>query len=216
MDGWTFCRKIKHNFQTSHIPVILLTALGDEDNRAQGIDIGADMYLEKPFNTEILKKIIKNLIQNREKVTSNVVQKADAYDIEHIQLKSQDQILMQKVMQIIKEKISHRDLNVEMLADAIGISRVHLHRKIKEITGLSARDYLKNIRMKQASLLLTDRRLTISEIAYAVGYSNPAHFSASFKAFYGVSPSEYAGRGARDDGDETAAIEDIGQQSNNQ
>ena len=216
MDGWTFCRKIKHNFKTSHIPVILLTALGDEDNRAQGIDIGADMYLEKPFNTEILKKIIKNLIQNREKVTSNVVQKADAYDIEHIQLKSQDQILMQKVMQIIKEKISHRDLNVEMLADAIGISRVHLHRKIKEITGLSARDYLKNIRMKQASLLLTDRRLTISEIAYAVGYSNPAHFSASFKAFYGVSPSEYAGRGARDDGDETAAIEDVGQQSNNQ
>jgi AraC-like DNA-binding protein len=123
---------------------------------------------------------------------------------------------MQKVMQIIKEKISHRDLNVEMLADAIGISRVHLHRKIKEITGLSARDYLKNIRMKQASLLLTDRRLTISEIAYAVGYSNPAHFSASFKAFYGVSPSEYAGRGARDDGDEPAAIEDVGQQSNNQ
>jgi signal transduction histidine kinase/DNA-binding response OmpR family regulator len=202
MDGWTFCRKIKHNFKTSHIPVILLTALGDEANKAQGIDIGADMYLEKPFNTEFLKKIIKNLIQNREKVTNSIVQKADSYDIESIELKSQDQILMQKVMQIIKDNISHRDLNVEMLADTIGISRVHLHRKIKEITGLSARDYLKNIRMKQASLLLTDRSLTISEIAYAVGYSNPAHFSSSFKAFYGVSPTEYAGRAAKEDEDD--------------
>ena len=195
MDGWTFCKKVKKNFKTSHIPVILLTALGDDASKAQGIDIGADMYIEKPFNTEMLKKIIKNMLQNREKVTDSIVQKADAYSIENIELKSQDQILMQKVQQIIKEKISHRDLNVEMLADTIGISRVHLHRKIKEITGLSARDYLKNIRMKQASLLLTDKNLTISEIAYAVGYSNPAHFSASFKAFYGVSPTEYAGRG---------------------
>lgn len=198
MDGWTFCRKVKRNFKTSHIPVILLTALGDDKSKAQGIDIGADMYLEKPFNTEILKKIIKNMILNREKVTDNIVQKADAYDIENIELKSQDQILMQKVMQIIKEKISCRDLNVEMLADTIGISRVHLHRKLKDITGLSARDYLKNIRMKQASLLLTDKSLSISEIAYAVGYSNPAHFSASFKAFYGVSPTEYSAR-SKDD-----------------
>jgi AraC-like DNA-binding protein len=81
-----------------------------------------------------------------------------------------------------------------MLADAIGISRVHLHRKIKEITGLTARDFLKNIKMKQASYLLTDKSLTISEIAYAVGYSNPAHFSSSFKAFYGISPLAYSQR----------------------
>lgn len=203
MDGWTFCKKLKKNFKTSHIPIILLTALGDDANKTQGIDIGADMYIEKPFNTEMLKKIIKNMIQNREKIADNIVQKADVYSIANIELKSQDQILMQKVQQIIKEKISHRDLNVELLADTIGISRVHLHRKIKEITGLSARDYLKNIRMKQASLLLTDRNLTISEIAYAVGYSNPAHFSASFKAFYGVSPTEYAGRSAKDDSQST-------------
>ncbi|MCR5456378.1 MAG: response regulator [Bacteroidales bacterium] len=205
MDGWTFCKKVKKNFKTSHIPIILLTALGDDANKTQGIDIGADMYIEKPFNTEMLKKIIKNMIQNREKVTDNIVQKADVYSIENIELKSQDQILMQKVQQIIKEKISHRDLNVELLADTIGISRVHLHRKIKEITGLSARDYLKNIRMKQASLLLTDRNLTISEIAYAVGYSNPAHFSASFKAFYGVSPTDYSGRANKDDEPNTAS-----------
>ena len=198
MDGWTFCRKVKKNFKTSHIPVILLTALGDDNSKAQGIDIGADMYLEKPFNTEMLKKITKNMIENREKVAENIVQKADAYTIENIELKSQDEILIQKVKDIIKEKISCRDLNVETLADTIGISRVHLHRKIKDITGLSVRDYLKNIRMKQASLLLTNKNLTISEIAYAVGYSNPAHFSSSFKAFYGVSPTEYSGRSSKD------------------
>ncbi len=198
MDGWTLCRKVKRNYKTSHIPVVLLTALGDDRNKAQGIEIGADMYLEKPFNTEILKKIIRTMLINRDKVIANITNKADNYNIENIEIKSQDEILMQKVMQIIKDKISCRDLNVEMLADTIGISRVHLHRKIKEITGLSARDYLKNIRMKQASYLLTDKSLTISEIAYAVGYSNPGHFSSSFKAFYGVSPTEYADRYTRD------------------
>ena len=197
-DGWTLCRKVKRNYKTSHIPVVLLTALGDDRNKAQGIEIGADMYLEKPFNTEILKKIIRTMLINRDKVIANITNKADNYNIENIEIKSQDEILMQKVMQIIKDKISCRDLNVEMLADTIGISRVHLHRKIKEITGLSARDYLKNIRMKQASYLLTDKSLSISEIAYAVGYSNPGHFSSSFKAFYGVSPTEYADRYNKD------------------
>ncbi|MCQ2252382.1 MAG: response regulator [Bacteroidales bacterium] len=202
MDGWTLCKKVKRNFRTSHIPVILLTALTDDDSKTQGIDIGADMYIEKPFNTLILKKIIKNMIQNRDKVAENIASKSDNYNIDNIELKSQDEILMEKVKDIIKEKISCRDLNVETLADTIGISRMHLHRKIKEITGLTARDYLKNLRMKQASYLLTDRNLSISEIAYAVGYSNPAHFSSSFKAFYGISPTEYASRGAKDNDSE--------------
>jgi len=194
MDGWAFCKKLKRDFHTNHIPVILLTALTDEKSRSLGIEIGADMYMEKPFNTEFLLKVAKNLIENRKKIVDNVTNKAENFNIENIQMKSQDEILMQKVMQIIKDKISDRNLNVEMLADAIGISRVHLHRKIKEITGLTARDFLKNIKMKQASYLLTDKSLTISEIAYAVGYSNPAHFSSSFKAFYGISPLAYSQR----------------------
>ncbi len=202
MDGWTLCKKMKRNYKTSHIPVILLTALGDDVHKGQGIDIGADMYLEKPFNTEILKKIIRNMLINRDKVIANIAGKVEGFNIENIEIKSQDDILMQKVMQIIRDNISCRDLNVEMISDTIGISRVHLHRKIKEITGLSARDYLKNTRMKQASYLLTDKTLSISEVAYAVGYSNPGHFSSSFKAFYGVSPSEYAHRQKEDFEDE--------------
>jgi len=208
MDGWTLCRKVKRNYKTSYIPVILLTALGDDVHKAQGIDIGADMYLEKPFNTEILKKIIRNMLTNRDKVIANITSKAEGFNIDNIEIKSQDDILMQKVMQIIKDNISCRDLNVEMISDTIGISRVHLHRKIKEITGLSARNYLKNTRMKQASYLLTDKSLSISEVAYAVGYSNPGHFSSSFKAFYGVSPSEYAQRQKEDFEDEEFDDED--------
>lgn len=201
MDGWEFCRKLKRDFHTNHIPIILLTALSGDDDKTLGIEIGADMYLEKPFNTKFLLKAVKNLMDNRKKVVDKVENKAENFNIENIQLKSQDEILMQKVMQIIKDKISCRDLNVEMLADQIGISRVHLHRKIKEITGLTARDFLKNIRMKQASFLLTDKNLTISEIAYAVGYSNPAHFSSSFKAFYGISPLAYSQRSKEADND---------------
>ncbi len=192
MDGITFCKKVKHNAQTAHIPIILLTALDDDTHKTQGMEIGADMYMVKPFNTDYLKKAIKNLIENRKRVTDKAENRAENFQIENLQLKSADEILMQKVMQIIKENISRRDLNVEMLADNIGISRVHLHRKLKEITGLSARDFIKNIRMKQASYLLTVKKLNISETAYAVGYSNPAHFSASFKSFFGIPPLTYA------------------------
>ena len=191
MDGITLCKKLKHKAQTNHIPIILLTALGDEAHKSQGIEIGADMYLVKPLNTEFLKKAIKNLIDNRKRVIDKAENRAENFQMENLQLKSADEILMQKVMTIITENISKRDLNVEMLADNIGISRVHLHRKIKEITGLTARDFIKNIRMKQASYLLTVKKLNISETAYAVGYSNPAHFSASFKSFYGIPPLTY-------------------------
>lgn len=191
MDGITLCKKIKRNQHTSHIPVILLTALNDDENRNRGIEIGADMYLVKPFDSKFLKKAIHNLLDNRKKVSDYAGNRADNFNIDNIKLKSQDEILMQKVMAIIKENISGRDLNVEMLADCIGISRVHLHRRLKEITGLSARDFIKSIRMKQASYLLTVKKFNISEVAYAVGYSNPAHFSSSFKLFYGVSPLNF-------------------------
>lgn len=191
MDGITLCKKIKGNIQTSHIPVILLTALSRDEDKAQGIDIGADLYLAKPFNTDFLKKFIANLLENRRKIYKKVQNNSENYNIAKLEIKSHDEILLQKVMTIIKENISEESLNVEMLADSVGISRVHMHRKLKELTNQSARDFIKNIRMKQAAYLLTNKKLNISEIAYAVGYSNLSHFSNSFKSFYGVSPKEY-------------------------
>ncbi len=192
MDGISLCKKIKGHIETSHIPVILLTALSKDEDKAEGIDTGADMYFVKPFNSQILKKTIANLLENRRKIHQQLqAQNGNGYNVDHIKLKSNDEILMQKVMSIVKENISNSELNVEMLADGVGISRVHMHRKLKEITNLSARDFIKNIRMKQAAYILTTKKVNISEVAYAVGYSNLSHFSNSFKSYYGISPKEY-------------------------
>ncbi len=191
MDGITFCKKVKRNIETSHIPIILLTALSKEEDKAEGIETGADMYLVKPFNSDFLKKSIANLIDNRQKIAAMLEKKAEKYQLEPIEIKSHDELLMQKVMSIIKDNISSSELNVELLADGVGISRVHMHRKLKDITNQSARDLIKNVRMKQAAYILVNKKLNISEVAYSLGYTSLSHFSTSFKAYYGVSPKEY-------------------------
>ena len=191
MDGITLCKKVKGNMQTSHIPVVLLTALSKEENRIEGIETGADMYMVKPFSSEFLKKTIAGILENRRKIYDKFQGFEGHYGIENIEIKSHDEILMQKVMTIIKDNISEKDLNVEMLANGVGISRVHMHRKLKELTNQSARDFIRNIRMKQAAYLLTNKKVNVSEVAYAIGYSNLSHFSNSFKMHYGVSPKEY-------------------------
>ena len=191
LDGIKFCKKIKQNMITAHIPVILLTALSRDEDRAEGIETGADMYLVKPFNSEFLKKSIANLLENRRKIYEQIQNSEDERVFDYSGLKSHDEILMQKVMTIIKDNISESTLNVEMLADKVGISRVHMHRKLKELTNQSARDFIRNVRMKQAAYLLVSKKMNISEVAYSVGYSNLSHFSNSFKSIFGVSPSEY-------------------------
>ena len=191
MDGITLCKKVKGNRQTNHIPVVLLTALSREENKIEGIETGADMYLVKPFSSNFLKKTIAGILENRRKIYEKFQGAEGHFEIENIKLKSHDEILMQKVMTIIKNNISNKELNVEMLADRVGISRVHMYRKLKELTNQSARDFIRSIRMKQAAYLLTNKEVNVSEVAYAVGYSNLSHFSTSFKLHFGVSPKEY-------------------------
>ncbi len=190
MDGITFCKKVKSNILTSHIPLILLTALSKDEDKNEGIETGADMYLVKPFNSEFLIKIISNMLENRKRIYQKL-QPKEELEIENIEQQSHNEVLMQKVMTVIKNNIADNNLNVEMLADEIGISRVHMHRKLKELTNQSARDLIKNIRMKQAAYLLTTQKTNISEVAYAIGFTNLSHFSKSFKSYYGVSPKEY-------------------------
>lgn len=191
MDGIALCKKVKGNIHTSHIPVILLTALSKEEDKAEGIDTGADMYIVKPFNSMLLQKTIKNLLENRRKIQQQLVQQSAGVPLNEIKMESHDELLMQKVMTIIKENLSNNSLTVEMLADGVGISRVHMHRKLKELTNLSARDFIRSVRMKQAAYILTTKKLNVSEVAYAVGYDNLSHFSTSFKSYFGISPTEY-------------------------
>lgn len=193
MDGLTLCRKIKQNTNVNHVPVILLTAKSKPEDTLEGMETGADAYMVKPFNTELLKKTIANLINNRRLLRnkfSGAQQQEDK--MEKITMKSSDEILMDKIMKVVNEHLDDPALNVEMLASEVGLSRVHVHRKLKELTNLSTRDFIKNIRLQQAAALLAqDHKLTISEIAYATGYTNLSHFSSSFREKYGMSPKEY-------------------------
>ena len=193
MDGLTLCRKIKQNTNVNHVPVVLLTAKSKPEDTLEGMETGADAYMVKPFNTELLKKTIANLIANRRLLRNKFSGSQQQEDkMEKITMKSSDEILMNKIMKVVNAHLDDPSLNVEMLASEVGLSRVHVHRKLKELTNLSTRDFIKNIRLQQAAALLAqDRKLTISEIAYATGYTNLSHFSSSFREKYGMSPKEY-------------------------
>ena len=194
MDGITLCRKIKLNTNINHTPVILLTAKSKPEDRIEGLEIGADSYIVKPFSAELLRTTIYNLIENRERIKNKFVKEKQIEEqMTKIEMKSSDEILIEKVMKTINERLSDPSLNVEMLAAHVGMSRVHMHRKLKELTNQSARDFIRGIRLKQAGRLLSEKKLTISEVAYATGFTNLSLFSNSFKDFYGVTPSEYRG-----------------------
>ncbi len=196
MDGLTLCRKIRQNTNVNHLPVILLTAKSSPEDTLEGMDTGADAYLVKPFSTELLRSTIANLIANR-RLLRNKFSGAQQQEerMEKIVMESNDEKLMNRIMKVVNEHLSDPELSVEMLASEVGLSRVHVHRKLKELTNLSARDFIKNIRMQQAAALLSgDKKLTISEVAYATGYTNLSHFSSVFRERYGMSPKEYAAR----------------------
>ena len=192
MDGITLCRKIKQNIIINHIPIILLTAKSKAEDQIEGLEIGADAYIVKPFNTELLRTTISNLIANRERLRGKLVGEQQVEEkITKIEMKSNDEILMSKVMKTINDHLADPTLNVEMLAANVGMSRVHMHRKLKELTNQSARDFIRSIRLKQAANLLREKNLSVSEVAYATGFSNLSHFSNTFRDLYGISPSEY-------------------------
>lgn len=192
MDGITLCRKIKQNVNVNHIPIVLLTARSEEEDNLEGLEIGADAYIAKPFNVEILKETVRNIIRNREILRNNYSgNQRQKEKVRKVAIKSPDEKLMARIMSTINANIANPALNVEMLSHEIGISRVHLHRKLKELTSQSTRDLIRNVRLQQAAGLLAEKQLNISEVALAVGFTNVAHFSNAFKEFYGVPPTAY-------------------------
>ena len=192
MDGITLCRKIRANANINHIPIILLTAKGRTEEQTEGIETGADSYIIKPFSIKVLQSTITNLIETRKLLKNKFSGAQEQNDkIQPVQLISSNEVLMQRIMKIINDNIAEPSLSVEMLANSVGLSRVHLHRKLKEITNLSPRDFIRNIRMQQAAKLLKEKRLSISDVAYAVGYNNLSHFSNTFKDLFGQTPKEY-------------------------
>ncbi len=192
MDGNTLCTTLKTNPQTSHIPIILLTAKNRDEDKLQGLETGADAYIVKPFNMDILKRTVLNLITSRRQLrlkyerTDQLEQKVDK-----IEMQSPDDKLLERIMKAINSNLTNSNLSVDSIAQEVGISRVHLHRKMKELTGQTPHDFIRNIRLKQAANLLSHGDMNVTEVMYACGFGNAASFSTMFKKFYGMSPREY-------------------------
>ena len=189
MDGTTLCTKLKANINTNDVPIILLTAKSREEDQLEGLQTGADAYILKPFNMDILRRTIINLLTMRRTLKNKFTGKESQEEKRKIQ--TPDDALMQRVMEVINENIGDSDLSVDMIAQKVGISRVHLHRKMKELTNQTPHSFIRNIRLQQAAKLLKDSKQSITEVMYACGFSNSASFSTMFKNLYGCSPREY-------------------------
>lgn len=192
MDGITLLSCIKNNTRTSHIPVVLLTTKVEHQFRVEGLETGADAYIDKPFNLEELEACIAGLLANRNLLRGKYSgMQEQEENIIPVELKGNNALLMEKIMKAVNERLSDSEFKVDALAVAVGLSRVQLHRRVKEITGLTVGGFIRNLRMQQAAKLFEKGDVTVSQVTYAVGMSNPNHFAISFKKYFGVSPSDY-------------------------
>jgi signal transduction histidine kinase/ligand-binding sensor domain-containing protein/DNA-binding response OmpR family regulator len=191
MDGIELCRIIKSDKNTSHIPVILLTGRSSNKKRLEGFEFGADDYITKPFSFEILESRIRNLILQRETIRKSF-QKRFELTPSDIQVTPLDEKLIQKALQIVENNLSDPDFSVDKLSREIGMSRVHLYKKLTSLTGKSPIEFIRIIRLRRAAQLLEKSQLSVSEIAYQVGFNNPKYFTKYFKSEYRTLPSEYA------------------------
>ena len=192
MDGKEMCRVIKSNFQTSHIPVIIVSALGEVDDKVEGIEIGADGYLEKPFNMKLLNAMALNLINSRALLKQVVGEKQQLKDV----VKSPDKHFLSKVVKIIEDNLTNQKFSIDNLSDETGLSRSNLFRKLKGLTGMSPNDFVTQIKMNYAAQLLKNNKgIRISDVAYESGYNDPRYFSTLFKKFYGKTPKQFMSGG---------------------
>lgn len=189
-NGFEICDTLKKDLRTSHVPIIMLTALSDKDSYLMGLTSGADLYLTKPFSYSILMQSIKSLLYNREKLriyyTNNI------YKIEQTtSFGNTEQDFVKALNSNIKDNLDNPSFSVEQLADNLHISRSQLYRKVKAILGISISDYINNFKLQRAKSMLETTSLSVSEIAYSNGFSSPNYFSTSFKQKYGDSPDSY-------------------------
>lgn len=193
MDGISMLKRIKDHPQISQIPVIMLTSKAEVEHKLIGLKSGADAYIAKPFSMEELHIQIDNLIDNVRRLRGKFSGAVDQEQrVENIEVKGNDDALMERIMRSVNARMSDPDYNIDTLASDVGISRAQLHRKMKEITGISSGKFLRNLRMEQAARLLREGKVNISQVADKVGYVDQAHFSIAFKSHFGMSPSEYA------------------------
>ena len=195
MDGIQFCKRIKTELLTCHIPVILLTAKTSIEHRIEGLETGADSFIPKPFNSRHLFVRIQKLIELRQTLKEKFKSNGHFEPIE-MAITSADEKFMSKAVETIKNEISNADFNVENLGQEIGMSRGHLHRKMKGLVGQNPSEFIRTIRLKQAAHILSNENISVSEISYLVGFSSPSYFASCFHKQFGLTPTEYKNKKA--------------------
>ena len=190
MDGLELCRALKNDIETSHIPVILLTAKNSTEDRIECYEAGADAYISKPFELKLLEARIVNFIAQKRKKQSEF-QSNSEISFTALEYPSIDEQFLKKSAEVIQSNLSNSDFDVNHFANEMNLSNSSLYRKIKSMTGLSPVEYIRNIRLKHACKLLQDNAISISEVAYTVGFSDPKYFASCFKAEFSITPSEY-------------------------
>ncbi|HKI90505.1 MAG TPA: ATP-binding protein [Draconibacterium sp.] len=190
MNGYDLCKRIKSDERTSHIPVILLTAMHSKENEIKGLTTGADDYITKPFDLSILQAKVENLLSIREslkqKYTGTVI-----LEPKNVEITSQDEKFLQRAIQIVEENISDNKLDIEEFSKMVGLSRMQLYRKIQAMTDMTVKEFIRHIRLKRAAQLLLQHKMNISEVAYEVGFIDLTYFRKCFKREFGMSAKEY-------------------------
>ncbi len=193
MNGYELCKSIKENISTSHIPVILLTALSMDEQRAKGFESGADAYIPKPFNEEILLIRVRKILENREKMKGHF-QETLGFGDKKLKLTDLDTKFIDRLKSIVEDNLLESEINMDELAKNMGLSHVQLYRKVKSLTNYSPNELVRIFRLKVAEKLLLQTDKTISEIAYDTGFSSPSYFTKSFREHYKESPSDFLKR----------------------
>lgn len=188
MNGWECCRRLKDEWQTSHVPVMMLTACTLDDQRVVSFDCGADAYIAKPFSPDMFRARLRNLIANRRRLKlafgdDTNIRKSDVSDL--------DKSFAERFRSLIEQNLKHTNFSVEDMATQMGIGRTQLYRKIKSLTGLSPIEILRVARLKKAADLLHRTDMSVSQVTYETGFSSPSYFTKCFKEYFGVNPKEY-------------------------
>ena len=188
-DGYEVCRILKLDERTSHIPIILLTAKAATENRIEGLEIGADDYLVKPFEPKELTARVKNLIDLRKKLRQRFGESSPLRPGE-IAVSSIDDVFLRKAAAVVEQRMGDESFSVEDFGREVGMSRSQLHRKLTALTNQSPSDFIRYMRLHRAMALLRGNTGTVAEIAYSVGYGDPSHFSKRFHEVFGIPPGE--------------------------
>jgi signal transduction histidine kinase/CheY-like chemotaxis protein len=192
MDGVSMTKKIKTNMQTSHIPIILLTARTNLIYKKEGFEVGADEYITKPFNETLLKTRVYNLLKSRKLLSEKLLNEYISKPIEELSISTPDQQFLAGLTKVIESNIHENEINTKIISEALCMSHSVVYKKIKNLTGLSIIEFVRDFKLKRAAILLVKYQLSVSDVCYKVGFSDRRYFSKIFKQKFGVTPSEYA------------------------